>query len=108
MGNISAVATASVQPVEYPWTIVDGTKESCVSSAEMLHSSLYDAEADGYNNIIKIVEGAYKGNFIYSGNENFDLILEGGYAPGCATRSYNPELTVPATLMETAQATGGS
>jgi hypothetical protein len=86
-GNMSAGATASAQPVEYPWTIVDGTKESCVTSTEMLHSALYDAEADGYNNNIKIVEGTYKGNFIYSGSEEFDLAIEGGYAPGCATLS---------------------
>jgi len=34
-----------------------------------------------------VVQGTYKDNFIYSGNENYNLTLEGGYAAGCATET---------------------
>jgi hypothetical protein len=41
-----------------------------------------------------VVQGTYAGNFTYSGTEDFDLLLYGGYDAGCGSNVYNPELTV--------------
>jgi len=76
------------------WTLVGGVQETCVNSRLSPGNCLYQAGADAHSNIIKVVRGTYTGLFAYSGNENYDLNLEGGYEAGCATFSYNPELTI--------------
>jgi len=76
------------------WSLVDGVEETCINSASALATALYEAGTDGYPNLIKVVQGTYTGLFAYSGSEDYDLNLEGGYETGCATRSYNPELTI--------------
>ena len=91
-GNVSTGVTASATPLA--WTEVNGTREICVTNAAMLQDYLHDAEADGHDNIIKVTQGTYVGLFTYAGDEDFDLLVEGGYNSGCTTRSYSPEGTI--------------
>ena len=82
-------------PASCLWSEVDSThRRACVNHTSLLKNCLTEAQADGRHNTIKVVQGTYVGLFAYSGNENYDLNLEGGYEPDCATFSYNPERTV--------------
>jgi len=74
--------------------VVNGIRQTCVTTAEQLQACLYDAEADGYPNTIMVVQGTYVGNFVFNSDEDFDLNLHGGYAAGCGSFVYNPSLTV--------------
>jgi len=54
---------------------------TCVNHQIVLQNALTAATGDGKHNIIKVLQGTYKGNFFYRAlpNENFDLELIGGY-----------------------------
>ena len=66
----------------------------CVSTAPELQSALTTAASDGEDDIVRVVQGLYEGNFIYASTEPFDLSVEGGYTDGCAGRDIDPTNTV--------------
>ena len=67
---------------------------SCVSNAIELQAALSTAASNGEDDIIRIVQGTYDGNFVYASTEGNSLTVEGGYTGGCTSRVVNPENTV--------------
>ena len=65
----------------------------CVSTAQELHDALTEAQSNGQDDIIRIVQGTYNGNFIYASTEAYGVTVEGGYTADCASRVVNPENT---------------
>ena len=72
-------------------------KEFCVSTSTELQAALTEAQANGEDDSIRIVQGIYSDNFQYSADENEtkSIIVEGGYAAGCSSR------TVEASFLRT-------
>jgi PKD repeat protein len=68
--------------------------EFCVSTAGELQSALTEAQGNGQDDVIRIVQGTYYGNFIYASTETHDLIIEGGYEDECTSRVVYPANTV--------------
>ena len=67
----------------------------CVSNAAGLQAALTTAGGNGQDDTIRIVQGTYTGNFIYSSiTEAYDLAIEGGYTASCASRVVDPAKTV--------------
>ncbi|MBW2353139.1 MAG: hypothetical protein JRF51_07905, partial [Deltaproteobacteria bacterium] len=66
----------------------------CVSSAAELQTALTAAASNGTDDIIRIVQGTYSGNFTYASTEGNGLSVEGGYTEECVSRQVNPENTV--------------
>ena len=66
----------------------------CVSSAAELQAALTTASSNGEDDIIRIVQGAYNGNFTYASTEVNRLSIEKGYAEGCASREIDSTNTV--------------
>lgn len=66
----------------------------CVSTASELHNALTTAANNGQDDIIRLVQGTYNGNFIYTSTESYGLTIEGGYTANCASKVINPENTV--------------
>jgi len=59
-----------------------------------LQDALDDAEANGEDDTIQVVQGVYNGNFRYLSAEGDSLTLEGGYTSACACRAVDPSNTV--------------
>jgi len=59
-----------------------------------LQTALDTAETNGEDDVIKVVQGTYTGNFTYSSSEGYNITLEGGYTSGCASRVVNPANTI--------------
>jgi len=66
----------------------------CVSTPSELQSALTTAESNGQDDIIRIVQGTYHGNFVYASTEPYGVTIEGGYNLGCVSRVVNPDNTV--------------
>ena len=66
----------------------------CVSTAQELHDALTEAQSNGQDDVIHIVQGTYNGNFIYASTEAYSVTVEGGYTTDCVSRVVNPENTV--------------
>jgi hypothetical protein len=66
----------------------------CVNTATELQTALARAANNGENDDIRIVQGTYVGNFVYSGNESDNLIIKGGYGKNCSSRVIKPSNTV--------------
>lgn len=67
--GIFLVASVSAQAADF-----------CVSNSYKLQSALTAAGFNGEDDVIKIVQGTYSGNFIYTSREAYDLTIEGGYS----------------------------
>ena len=77
------------------WSATDETRRlACVGSAEALAACLFEAQADGRHDEIRVRQGLYRGLFSLTQGEDFDLVLAGGYEADCAGRSLDPTLTV--------------
>jgi parallel beta-helix repeat protein len=59
-----------------------------------LQSALTDAQSNGKDDITKVVQGTYIGNFTYDSSEGHNIILEGGYTEGCLERVGDPSNTI--------------
>lgn len=82
-------------PVSCLWQEIDSTHlDACVNHALVLQKCLTEAQEDGKHNTIMVVQGLYKGHFVYKSSQNFDLSLYGGYTADCASFSSNPSLTI--------------
>ncbi len=66
----------------------------CVGTAEELNIALATAASNGQDDVIKIVQETYNGNFIYASTEAFGVTIEGGYISGCASRVVDATNTV--------------
>jgi hypothetical protein len=66
----------------------------CVSDAAGLQAALTQAASNGEDDIIKIQQGTYVGNFVYASYEANALAIEGGYTAGCASRTFDPANSV--------------
>lgn len=72
-------------------------KVYCISSSDDLLLRLYDAAVSEEDDVIKITQGTYYGNFVYSSSNLSDLTIEGGYlsvAAPCDQRVVDPAATV--------------
>ena len=68
--------------------------EFCVDNAVNLQTALSTAQSNGQSDVVKVVQGNYNGNFLYSSSEGYSLTLLGGYTGGCAGRVVDPANTV--------------
>ena len=75
----------------------------CVADADGLRDALVAASTggahDGEDNIVDLVAGTYStatigAAFDYAQQSSQSLQVQGGFAPGCATRSADPTVTV--------------
>ncbi|MBN2383887.1 hypothetical protein JXQ70_13510 [bacterium] len=70
-------------------------QEFCVSTVEELQDALDIAAGNGYPDIIKLVQGTYKGRFRYEEtDEPYGLIIEGGYDQDCLNQELDPSNTI--------------
>jgi serine protease len=69
-------------------------KTFCVSDTLELKSAFSEAETNGENDFIQVVEGIYSGPFWYSSNELHQIALQGGFTPSCASVAINPQKTI--------------
>ena len=66
-----------------------------VSDAEQLTQALTDAANNQEDDVVKIQQGTYVGNFIYaSSDEAFSLTVEGGYSSDFTSREVDAANTV--------------
>jgi len=68
--------------------------EFCVSNSTELQNALTGAEANGQDDLIKVQQATYVGNFTYNSSEGYSITLVGGYTSGCAGRELDPSNTV--------------
>jgi len=84
---LSGVLSANVQAAEF-----------CVTNSQELHNAFDTARNNGQHDIIRIATGSYTGGFFFSGTENFDLTITGGFTEflgnPCGQRTANPFATV--------------
>jgi hypothetical protein len=66
----------------------------CVSNAAELQDALTQAQSNGVDDFIKVVQGAYNGNFTYSSSEGNSITIRGGYTAGCKGRDLNLAHTI--------------
>jgi len=69
-------------------------EEFCVSNATQLQNVLTEAATNGEDDIIRIEQGTYTGNFIFDSYEVKSLTLLGGFASGCNVRTLDPSNTI--------------
>ncbi|KPJ64680.1 hypothetical protein AMJ44_12325 [candidate division WOR-1 bacterium DG_54_3] len=53
-------------------------EDFCVSNSTELQTALTEAEANGEDDVIRVVQGTFNGNFIYSSYEGMNISLLGG------------------------------
>jgi hypothetical protein len=68
--------------------------EFCINSESSLQASLTDAEANGEDDVIKVLQGSYHGNFEHFSMEGKNITLLGGYTSNCSNRILNPANTI--------------
>jgi hypothetical protein len=68
--------------------------EFCVSNATELQDALAQAGTNGEDDVIKVVQGTYIGNFSYSSSQGNSITLLGGCTSGCTGRDLDPSNTV--------------
>ena len=66
----------------------------CVDSSAELQAALQAARKNGVDDEIRVVQGAYVGNFVFDSSEPQGLYLIGGYLPNCRERVSDPDATV--------------
>ncbi len=66
----------------------------CVSTPTELQNALNAAETNGEDDIIKVVQGTYSGNFYFYSSEGYSITLLGGYTSNCADRVVDPSNTI--------------
>ena len=69
-------------------------EEFCVSNATQLQNALTEAATNGEDDIIRVEQGIYMGNFTFDSFEDKSLALLGGFASGCNTRTLDPSNTI--------------
>lgn len=76
------------------------TMNHCVSNSAELQASMTEAENNGVDDVIQLIQGVYgiSGNnnasFSYNSSELHSLVIRGGYTAGCSSRDPDPANTV--------------
>lgn len=65
----------------------------CVDTAARFQTALTIAASNRFSDEIRLVQGAYVGNFTYDSREPFDLVIQGGFEPVCGQQSFDPAMT---------------
>ena len=63
-------------------------EDFCAQNANDLHTALFFSENNGEDDVIKLVQGTYVGNFVFSSFEEYHLTIEGGYEADSSMISY--------------------
>ena len=74
-----------------------GAATVCVDNSADLQAAFNQAGTNGEPDVIHVVQGVYLtsgSNFYLYLQENYDVEILGGYAPGCGSRTLNPENTI--------------
>jgi len=66
----------------------------CVDTATELQNALSTAASNGEDDQVQIVQGTYVGNFVYTSSEAENIVISGGFVPGCGSRTIDPQNTV--------------
>ncbi len=66
----------------------------CVANEANLIAAFNEAKDNGSDDVIKIQQGTYYGNFVYASSESFGLTIEGGYTALCSGRVVDPTNTI--------------
>jgi PKD repeat protein len=72
----------------------------CVATSAELQNALNSAAISGMDNVVHLVEGTYStvennnSTFSYAVAQTENLIIQGGYSPGCAGRTPGPAGTI--------------
>jgi len=67
----------------------------CVANEAQLIDALDDAKDNGADDVIKIQQDTYYGNFVYASTESFGITIEGGYSDAlCTLRDVAPDNTI--------------
>jgi hypothetical protein len=69
-------------------------EEFCVRNATQLQTALTEAATNGEDDIIRVEQGTFTGNFTFESQEGKNLYLIGGFYPGCDTRTPDPSKTI--------------
>ncbi len=75
-------------------SIVVKAETFCVSNSTELQTALTTAASNSQSDTIKLVQGTYFGNFIFSSTESQNLVIQGGYYAGCTSRNLDPNNTI--------------
>lgn len=70
-----------------------GAATFCVSTSDQLRDALASAAVNNEDDVVRVVQGTYTGDFIYSSSLEHGLEMLGGYRSGCASRVVNPDNT---------------
>ena len=79
---------------EFTVSAAAGTVTTCVSDTGGLQAALLKAASNGQNDVIRLVQGQYNGNFLYNPTEPLDLTILGGHSANCDSRTVDPANTV--------------
>ena len=71
-----------------------GAATFCVSDSTELQNALIVAASNGEDDTVKIVQGSYVGNFVYSSTESYDVTIKGGYTGNCISQEIDPANTI--------------
>jgi len=66
----------------------------CISNASELQFALSTAATNSQSDTVKVVQGTYYGNFIFSSAQSQSLVIQGGYNTDCTSRSLDPNNTI--------------
>lgn len=66
----------------------------CVSNATQLQNALTEAATNGDEDIIRVVQGTYIGNFTFDSFDGREITLKGGYSSDCTSRILDPSNTI--------------
>jgi hypothetical protein len=68
--------------------------EYCVNDEIGLQAALDDAATNGEDDLVKLEQGTYAGNFSYISSQGHSITILGGYTSGCGSRGLDPLDTV--------------
>ena len=74
--------------------VSDPNDTDCIDGRCYLQSAFDEAKNNGEDDIIKIVQGTYQGEFCYDSNEGHSIRVEGGYDSNCLNQTLDPTNTV--------------
>jgi len=76
-------------------TSVTWSADFCVNNASDLQIALTAASSNTADDLIKVVQGTYSGNFTYYQTDKiYSITIEGGYTSSCAARTVDPANTI--------------
>ncbi|MBK8639094.1 MAG: S-layer homology domain-containing protein [Chromatiaceae bacterium] len=71
-----------------------GATVFCVTDSSALQTALTTAATNAQDDEVRIVQGTYVGNFVYTSTQSNALSVLGGYLAGCISRTLDPTNTI--------------